>query len=107
MIDLVVDDPGIVRRVSDLPLTVTCPRCGRTSSHPDEFVYRYCRTCDQYHDDEVPVIVSIGTVTETLGWLTHQPGYLDRLADMFEESARHFRQQAAADRTPRPASDDR
>lgn len=29
---------------------ITCPRCARTSHHPDDVTNRYCGACHQYHD---------------------------------------------------------
>lgn len=34
------------------PDTFTCPRCGRTSHHPDDAYYRYCGACHALTDDE-------------------------------------------------------
>jgi hypothetical protein len=29
----------------------TCPRCGRTSHHPDDVRERYCGACHEFTDD--------------------------------------------------------
>jgi hypothetical protein len=88
------------------PLSVTCPRCHRVSYHPEDFVYRYCGFCHEFHDDAMPVVVSVGAVTNTIGWVSGQPGYLDRLADLMQAAADTIRRQAAANRTPRPTAQD-
>lgn len=31
--------------------SITCPKCGMTSYHPDDIRYRYCGNCHGYHDD--------------------------------------------------------
>ena len=32
-------------------ITITCPRCGRTSYNPEDVKQRYCGACHMYHDD--------------------------------------------------------
>ena len=31
--------------------TVVCPRCGRRSSDPEEVELRYCRACQEFHEE--------------------------------------------------------
>ena len=31
--------------------SITCPKCGRTSYHPEDVRHRYCGACHQFHDD--------------------------------------------------------
>lgn len=35
----------------ELPPSIICPRCGRTSYHPGDVEKRYCGNCHQFHDD--------------------------------------------------------
>jgi hypothetical protein len=30
-----------------------CPRCGRTSHHPEDAAQRYCGACHRFEDDEL------------------------------------------------------
>ena len=32
-------------------ITITCPRCGRTSYNPEDVAKRYCGRCHRFHDD--------------------------------------------------------
>jgi hypothetical protein len=34
-----------------MPWTYTCPRCGRTSRHPEDARWRYCAACDRFEAD--------------------------------------------------------
>ena len=31
--------------------SITCPKCGRTSYHPEDVRQRYCGACHRFHDD--------------------------------------------------------
>lgn len=33
--------------------SIACPRCGKTSHHPQDIAQRYCGFCHIFHDDEV------------------------------------------------------
>lgn len=35
------------------PLSITCPRCGRTSYNPNDVAHRYCGACHAYHVDMI------------------------------------------------------
>lgn len=32
------------------PITITCPWCGATSTHPTDIAERYCGRCHRWHD---------------------------------------------------------
>jgi hypothetical protein len=44
---------GIVLRrltgIADPEATITCPRCGKTSYHPQDIAEKYCGYCHQFH----------------------------------------------------------
>lgn len=42
-----MDDPPLLR---DLPPSITCPICGRTSYNQDDIKERYCGKCHQFLD---------------------------------------------------------
>ena len=36
--------------MSDLPDSITCPQCGKTSHNPNDVRERYCGFCHQFHE---------------------------------------------------------
>jgi ribosomal protein S27AE len=38
----------VVESVTEEPASFTCPRCGRTSHHPDDVRERYCGACHDW-----------------------------------------------------------
>lgn len=32
-------------------ISIRCPKCGRTSHHPEDVRQRYCGNCHQFHDE--------------------------------------------------------
>jgi protein-arginine kinase activator protein McsA len=44
--------------------SITCPKCGMTSHHPQDVLEKYCGNCHQFHSDmldEVDPVVMIRT----------------------------------------------
>jgi hypothetical protein len=35
---------------SDSQPTITCPKCGMVSGHPEDISQKYCGNCHQFHD---------------------------------------------------------
>lgn len=50
----------------DEGLSITCPKCGRTSRNPNDVQNRYCGACHEYHDD-----------MDLLSGSTHRNGHSD------------------------------
>ena len=44
--NVVVNESGEVT----FPNSITCPKCGMTSHHPEDIKQNYCRNCHQFHD---------------------------------------------------------
>jgi hypothetical protein len=42
--------------------SITCPRCGLTSWHPDDVKHRYCGNCNMFHED-----MKIAETLESMG----------------------------------------
>lgn len=45
------EDPLPKREPTPIPPSITCPRCLRTSFHPEDIAQRYCGACHQYHPE--------------------------------------------------------
>lgn len=68
------------------PESITCPRCGRTSSHPNDVRERYCGVCHQWHEHMPEALaLALEQLGEHVGfelapwqrwWLEHLPADL-------------------------------
>lgn len=44
--------PGLADLAGEEGLSFTCPRCGRTTHHPEDVRQRYCGSCHDWLDPE-------------------------------------------------------
>lgn len=48
-------------------MSYTCPRCGRTSHHPEDEKNRYCAACKEFEvDEKANNILATGAITAAL-----------------------------------------
>lgn len=48
-------------------MSYTCPKCGRTSQHPDDEANRYCGHCNEFEQYGVHIL-TVDEVMELLNW---------------------------------------
>jgi hypothetical protein len=58
--------------------SITCPKCRRTSHHPQDVEHRYCGWCHEFHDGDGPKIIAIWRDATRALWDEHATGTMSR-----------------------------
>jgi len=76
--------------MSDPRPSITCPRCGRVSSHPEDVRQRYCGACHVWHVDVADAPAVQDAVDALVEAALPDPAAMTR-AEALEEFERRYR----------------